>query len=251
MSFHVGGTTSWGDRFVNRPNHLAFRGMAITLDSVGTRRWREGWRPSVWLFDFDGTLVDSVELILDSYRYATAQVLGETPSDDVLRGYIGRPLSDVMPLLGGEQAEQLSDVYRAHNATRHEALLAHYPGISELLAGLVEDGRTIGIVTSKRRDAVDLALDLLGITTAFDVVVTYEDTDRHKPLPDPVLEALRRLEAEPVDAIYIGDTAWDMRAGRAAGVLTAAVLWGVAGAEELAAEQPDLTFAAPAEVLAA
>jgi pyrophosphatase PpaX len=225
--------------------------MAITLDSAGTRRWREGWRPPVWLFDFDGTLVDSVELILDSYRYATAKVLGETPTDELLRGYIGRPLSDVMPLLGGDRAEELSDVYRAHNATRHEALLAHYPGVAELLAGLVEDGRTVGIVTSKRRDAVDLALELLGITTAFDVVVTYEDTDRHKPLPDPVFEALRRLDAVPDDAIYLGDTAWDMRAGRAAGVLTGAVLWGVAGADELGAEQPDLTFATPSEVLAA
>ncbi len=224
--------------------------MAITFDSEATRRWRDGWRPSVWLFDFDGTLVDSVELILDSYRYATAAVLGETPSEEVLRSCIGRPLSDAMQTLDPERAQELTDVYLAHNVTRHDALLARYPGVEELLAGLQADGRTIGIVTSKRRIAVDLALDLLGITTRFDVIVSWEDTDRHKPLPDPLLEALRRLDAAPTDAVYLGDTAWDIRAARAAGVLTAAVLWGVAGAAEMEAEQPDLTFGLPVEVLA-
>lgn len=224
--------------------------MAITFDSEATRRWRDGWRPSVWLFDFDGTLVDSVELILDSYRYTTATVLGHTPPDDVLRACIGRPLLEAMTVLDADRAPEMVGVYLEHNAARHEALLARYPGVDTLLAGLVAAGRKVGIVTSKRRDAVELGLRLLGITTRFDVIVTWEDTDRHKPLPDPVLEALRRLDADPGEAIYLGDTAWDMRAGRAAGVLTGAVLWGVAGAAELGAEQPDLTFAAPVEVLA-
>ena len=224
--------------------------MAITFDSEATRRWRDGWRPSVWLFDFDGTLVDSVELILDSYRYATAAVLGETPAEDVLRGCIGRPLLDAMQTLDFERAA------RAHRRLpcpqRHppRCSIGPLPRRGGAAGGLQADGRTIGIVTSKRRSAVDLALDMLGITTRFDVIVSWEDTDRHKPLPDPLLEALRRLDAAPADAIYLGDTAWDIRAARAAGVLTAAVLWGVAGADEMEAEQPDLTFGLPVEVLA-
>lgn len=223
--------------------------MTITFESPVTERWREGWRPSVWLFDFDGTLVDSVELILDSYRYATATVLGETPPDEVLRAGIGRPLLEAFQAIDADRAEEMTDVYRAHNMTRHDALLASYPGVDELLAGLAADGRVLGIVTSKRRDAVDLAIRILGITAQFEVIVTWEDTGRHKPLPDPVLEALRQLDAAPEDAIYVGDTAWDIRAGRAAGVVTGAALWGVAGADELAAEQPDLTWAMPVEVL--
>ncbi len=123
--------------------------------------------------------------------------------------------------------QELTDVYLAHNATRHDALLARYPGVEELLAGLQADGRTIGIVTSKRRNAVDLALDLLGITTRFDVIVSWEDTDRHKPLPDPLLEALRRLDVAPADAVYLGDTAWDIRAARAAGVVSPPRCFGV------------------------
>ncbi len=224
--------------------------MTITFDSAVTRRWREGWRPSVWLFDFDGTLVDSVALILDSYRYATATVLGHTPPDDVLRAGIGRPLLEAFQAIDVDHAQEMTDVYRAHNMTRHADLLAGYPGVDELLAALAADGRVLGIVTSKRRDAVDLAIEILGITASFDVIVTWEDTDRHKPLPDPVLAALRRLDAPAEDAIYVGDTAWDIQAGRAAGVVTGAALWGVASAAELAAEHPDLTFAAPLEVLA-
>jgi pyrophosphatase PpaX len=224
--------------------------MAITIETDAARRWRSGWRPSVWLFDFDGTLVDSVELILDSYRYATATVLGRTPPDETLRRLIGRPLLEAMSEIDVEHAEELVDVYRVHNMPRHADLLASYPGVDELLAALVADQRTIGIVTSKRLDAVELGLGLLQIDAPFATTVTWESTTRHKPLPDPVLEGLRSLGADAADAIYVGDTAWDIQAGRAAGVTTAAVLWGVGSREELLAEEPDLVFASPAEVLA-
>ncbi len=96
---------------------------------------------------------------------------------------------------------------------------------------------------------MDLGLRLLGLD-GFETVVGWQDTEAHKPRPEPVLRALERMSAAPADAVYVGDSAWDVRAGRAAGVATAAVLWGVGSREELEAERPDLVFATAGEVLA-
>ena len=203
----------------------------------------------MWLFDFDGTLADSVELIMASFRHATAQVLGAVPDEAVLRAGIGLPLIDQMRTLDEGRAQELYDVYVEHNAAVHDQLLRPYPGVSELLAGLRGQGRRLGVVTSKRRETARHGLQLLGLGE-FDVLIGFEDTDAHKPGPEPLLRALAMLDANPADAVYVGDTAWDVRAGRAAGVATVGVLWGVAGRDELAAEQPDLLFERAGEVLA-
>jgi pyrophosphatase PpaX len=213
------------------------------------RRWHAGWRPAIWLFDFDGTLADSVELIMASFRHATAEVLGAVPDEDVLRAGIGRPLIDQMRALDPDRAQELFDVYVAHNVAWHDRLLRPYPGVDALLARLRADGRRLGVVTSKRRPTAELGLRLLGMD-GFETVVGWEDTEAHKPGPEPVLRALERMHAAPDDAIFVGDSAWDVRAGRAAGVATAAVLWGVGSRDELEAERPDLVFETAGEALA-
>jgi len=224
------------------------RAVASTPNSDIARRWADGWRPQVWLFDFDGTLADSVELIMASFRHATQRVLGAVPDEALLRAGIGLPLIEQMQNLDADRWQQLYDVYVEHNAAVHDELLRPYPGVSELLAGLRGQGRRLGVVTSKRRETARRGLEVLGLGE-FDVLVGYEDTDQHKPGPQPLLHALQLLGAGPEQAVYVGDTAWDVRAGRAAGVATIAVAWGVAGREELAAEGPDLLFEAAEQVL--
>jgi pyrophosphatase PpaX len=216
--------------------------------SDAARRWSSGWRPEAWLFDFDGTLADSLELIMASFHHATASVLGETPAADVLRAGIGRPLIDQMRELDPLRAQELYDVYVEHNLRHHDELLRPYPGVDRLLAALRGAGRRLGIVTSKRRTTAERGVGLLDLGP-FEVLVGWEDTDAHKPGPEPVLRALELLAAEPADAVYFGDAPWDIRCGRAAGVVTAAVLWGAGSREELHAEHPDLVFDRPEAVL--
>jgi pyrophosphatase PpaX len=184
-------------------------------------------RRSVVLFDLDGTLIDSGPIIMASMRHASLAVLGRELDEDVARAAIGGPgLVAQMRDLDPDRVDELVDVYRAHNEPLHETLEA-FPEVLDLLRVLRAEGRTLGIVTAKRVATATLALDRFPILReVMDVVIGAEDTERHKPDPDPVLEALRRLDADPANAAYVGDSPFDVRAGNAAGVFTVAVGWG-------------------------
>jgi pyrophosphatase PpaX len=209
-----------------------------------------GRSPRTWLFDFDGTLVDSVALIRASMRHATLTVLGRRPSDEALMEGVGRPLVDQMRTFDPDRADDLVAVYREHNLSHHAELLRPYPGVDDMLAGLRGRGCALAIVTSKMRDAVELGLEHVPLG-AFDAIVTPEDTERHKPDPAPVVHCLGLLGAAAADAVYVGDAPYDVRAGRGAGVATAAAMWGTAfPPAALRAERPDRELRTPQEALA-
>jgi pyrophosphatase PpaX len=200
------------------------------------------------LFDLDGTLIDSIELILASHRHATLEVLGESPSDDVLRRGIGVPLLTQMRTLDATRAEALVTAYRAFNHRMHDELLRPYEGLLELCATLHEEGAVLGVVTSKSRPIVDLAFAQLSFEPLLDVVVTSDQTEHHKPRPEPILEALRRLDRDSSGACYVGDSPFDMQAAHAAGVAAIGVSWGAFTEEELLDEQPLAVAGTPAEL---
>ena len=204
----------------------------------------------VVLFDLDGTLIDSGAIILASMRHASRTVLEREIEDEVLMATVGgQGLTEQMRLLDPERVDELVRVYREHNEPLHASLVA-CAGILDVLPGLAE-GRRLGIVTAKRRATVQLAFDALpGLEEWFDVVVGSEDTKRHKPDPDPLLHALDRLGAEPREATYVGDSPFDVRAAKAAGVHAVAVTWGGIHTEErLRAEQPDAVVHDATELL--
>ena len=198
-------------------------------------------RYRVVLFDLDGTLIDSGPIILASMKHASLTVLGREADEEVVRAAIGGPgLIAQMRDLDPDRVDELVEVYRAHNEPLHESLES-FVGMLELLPRLRDEGRTLGIVTAKRQLTIGLALDrfpVLRETT--DVVIGAEDTERHKPDPDPLLEALRRLEADPGEAVYVGDSPFDVRAAKAAGIGAIAVGWGgIHPDDRLLAEEPD------------
>ena len=204
------------------------------------------------LLDLDGTVVDSVALIRESHRHAVRTVLGLQLDDDALVVNVGRPLMEQMHHFSTERAEELYHTYRAWNHANTAALLRAYDGVDALLRGLDDAGRPLGIVTSKSRDAVDLAFDVLpDVRAHFGVVVTADDTARHKPDPDPLLHALDALGAGREGACYVGDAPFDVRAGRAAGLRTIAVTWGFFSRADLEAEGPDMIVDTPGELLRA
>lgn len=180
----------------------------------------------VVLFDFDGTLADTIPLIVASYRHALTCVLGEPAHDDEVRSWIGRPLQPVLEERYPGHGEELTDVYRTWNLANHDALIRPVDGIPELLDDLHAAGARTGVVSSKKAETVELGLRAVGLAERIDVLAGQEATPLHKPDPAPLLYAARRLGAAPADCVYIGDATVDVQAARAAGMGALAVTWG-------------------------
>jgi pyrophosphatase PpaX len=190
-------------------------------------------RIPVVLFDFDGTVVDSGPIILASMRHATETVLQRSYTEQELMASVGGPgLEAQMEVFGPGRVEELVRVYRAHNEPLHETLEI-FLGIEDLLMGLRDEGRTLGLVTAKRRTTVELAFARLPIAHLFETVVAGDDTIKHKPSPEPLLLALERLGASAAEAAYVGDSPYDMQAARAAGLYAVGVTWGRIHAREV------------------
>ena len=206
----------------------------------------------VVLFDFDGTVIDSGAIILASMRHATLTVLGRDFEDEILMAAVGGSgLNEQMRLLDDSRVDELVRVYRAHNEPLHSELVC-CAGMEDVLAQLKQEGRTLGIVTAKRRQTVALAFEHVPIEHLFDVVVGSEETERHKPDPAPLLHALEELGARADDTAYVGDSPFDIRAAKAAGVHAIAVTWGgIHSHERLAEEEPDAVVHTAEELLAA
>jgi len=194
----------------------------------------------VVLFDLDGTVIDSGAIILASMRHAAKEVLGAEPPDEELMSAVGGPgLEAQMHALAPERVDELVTVYRAHNEPLHEGLVC-CTGIDDVLVRLKNEGRRLGIVTAKRRKTVELAFDQVPLAHLFETVVGGDETERHKPDPEPLLLALERLDARPEEAAYVGDAPFDVKAAKAAGLFSVAVTWGgIHARDRLEAEEPD------------
>jgi pyrophosphatase PpaX len=194
----------------------------------------------VVLFDLDGTVVDSGAIILASMRHATRAVLGlEIPDEELLQAVGGPGLEAQMRVFAPERVEELVRVYRAHNEPLHDELEA-CAGMEDVLVRLHEQGRRLGVVTAKRRATVDLAFARVPIGHLFETVVGGDETERHKPDPEPLLLAAERMGADPAKTAYVGDSPFDVRAARAAGMHAVAVTWGrIHDRAKLEGEEPD------------
>ncbi len=196
------------------------------------------------MFDLDGTLIDTVDLIYRSFDHAVQKVLGKNLTREELLQNIGRPLEAQMKVFSPTQSDLLLDAYIKHNLAEHDENISKYPYIVETLNWLVQEkAMKLGVVTSKKRDLSLRGLKIVGLFDLFDVVVAMEDTENHKPNPEPVTEALKLLRCSASETLFIGDSPFDIDAGRAAGVFTGAALWGPFSQKQLQAHKPDLELA--------
>ena len=203
------------------------------------------------LFDLDGTLIDSVRLILDSYHHTLAQHGIPARSDeDWLKG-VGTPLTVQFAEWrdSPEQLEALIATYREYNLKHHDRMVTVYPGVVEAVREIKAAGRQTGLVTSKNRQGALRGLKLVGLEALMDVLVCADEVTNPKPHPEPVEKAVALLGANPATTVYVGDSVHDMHSGRAAGVKTAAALWGPFGRESLESASPDYWLAAPADIV--
>ncbi len=193
------------------------------------------------LFDFDGTLVDTTELIYQSMRHATGEVLGREIPRETLMANVGQPLLRQMELIDAERAEALLESYRLHNEEHHDLLIGEFPGVKRSLARLSAGGVRVAVVTSKRRFSLEMALERFpALGAVVDRFVTMEDTTEHKPHPAPLLKGLVFLgDIPPEEAAYVGDSPFDVGAAKAADVKSVAVSWGAFSEDTLRTAEPD------------
>jgi pyrophosphatase PpaX len=204
----------------------------------------------VVLFDLDGTVVDSGAIILASMRHATREVLGAEFGDDELMQAVGGPgLEAQMAVFAPERVDELVSVYRAHNEPLHDELEACL-GMQDVLVRLHDEGRRLGVVTAKRRSTVELAFARVPVAHLFETVVGGDETEKHKPDPEPLLLAAKRMNADPAQTAYVGDSPFDMRAAKAAGMHAVAVSWGrIHDRGILEREEPDAIVDSAEELL--
>ena len=213
--------------------------MAVT--SPASDPTTEAPRPrfSTVLFDLDGTLADTIPLIVASYQHAFRTVLAEEVDEGRARAWIGRPLLPALLEESPEHGDALDRVYREWNLANTARLIRRYDGVPELLTELGAAGLTCAVATSKRRETARLALVGVGIDHLIDVVAALEDTTAHKPAPDPLLHAAATLGVDPAGCVYVGDATVDVLAARAAGMAAVAVTWGAGERAALEATAPD------------
>ena len=196
----------------------------------------------VILYDLDGTIQDSVPLIVESFQKAYEIVLGEcTRSEADLKSYIGRPLRDSFERHDRETADRLTEAYLEYNMKRmKEGAISLFPGITDGLAKIKSLGYRQGIVTAKRRSSAMVTIELLDIAKYFDTMVFGEDTVRSKPYGDPIVEGAKRLGITDMSRVlYVGDAKSDLLSAKDCGASFALVDWTMMQKDEIGKLGPD------------
>jgi pyrophosphatase PpaX len=192
------------------------------------------------LFDLDGTLIDSIRLIVDGMLHAFEGFDGPRPTEAEWMLGIGTPLWIQLKLYARNAAEVdlLRNRYRAFQLDHHDEYITAYPGVADTLAVLETRGLAMALVTSKIEQLARRNIEYTGIAKYFPLVVGVESTEKHKPDPAPVMYALEKLGMSAEEAVFVGDSPHDVGAGNAAGVATIAALWGPFTREQLGVAQP-------------
>lgn len=202
------------------------------------------------LFDLDGTLLDTNELIYNSFDKTFKEKLGIELKKEEILDFFGRPLKE--PFMRHAIEENVDDLvayYRAYNEGIHDKMCFAFDGVKELLTNLKKKKIKIGIVTSKREELAVRGMKIAEIYDFMDVIITPESTTLHKPNPEPALKACSELGIEPNETIMVGDSYYDIYCGKSAGCKTCAVNYTFIGIDKLKESNPDYFIDKPVDIL--
>ncbi|MGG4264092.1 pyrophosphatase PpaX [Peribacillus simplex] len=191
------------------------------------------------LFDLDGTLINTIELIIDSFTETLEHYCpGQFKREDIIP-FIGPTLVDTFSSIDPDRVDEMIAFYREHNWKNHDLLVTQYDGVFETIQTLKQSGYKLAVVTTKKRNVVEKGLRLSKLDQFFEVVVTLDDVEKAKPDPEPLVKALNQLGSVPDEAIMVGDSYHDILGGKNTGTKTAGVAWSIRGREFLESYHPD------------
>lgn len=201
------------------------------------------------LFDLDGTLIDTNDLIITSYLHTLEKYYpGKYQREDVLP-FMGPTLWEAFGTVDPDRVEDLVLEYRNFNLANHDLLVKEFAGVAETVATLKEKGYKLGIVTTKLHDTVMKGLRLMNLDSFFECIIALDHVEKAKPDPEPIFKALEQLNSTPEEAIMVGDNYHDILAGKNAGTKTAGVAWSIKGHDFLAKFEPDYILENMADLL--
>lgn len=200
------------------------------------------------LFDLDGTLIDTNELIITSFMY-TFEKYGLNFTREETKKFNGPPLNDTFYKLDPNRAEEMIATYRKHNIEHHDQYVKPFPNVVETVSTLHEAGYKLGVVTTKLQPTVNMGLELTGLDKYFETVIALNDVENPKPHPEPIHVAMEELGAEKESTIMVGDNYHDIVAGHNAGVYTAGVSWSEKGREFVESYEPTVMLDDMSELL--
>ncbi|KAB2329076.1 pyrophosphatase PpaX [Cytobacillus depressus] len=201
------------------------------------------------LFDLDGTLIDTNDLIISSFLHVLGSYYPNRYKREDIYPFMGPTLRETFESINPEKVEEMIEAYRDFNITNHDLLVTEFPGVFETIRTLKESGYKIGIVTTKMMKTVKMGLALTNLDQFFDVVVALDHVKNPKPDPEPILKALEQLGSKPEEALMVGDNSHDILGGKNAGTKTVGVAWSLKGKEFLAGFEPDYILDHMADLL--
>jgi len=208
------------------------------LRSIGAQRNVAGV-----IFDVDGTLTRTNDLIFASFNYVAQKYCGRQYTPREIVAFFGPPEEGALVRIVGEESlapamDDLCNFYRDN----HHGMAGLHDGIEELLAHLRGEGIPLAVFTGKGRRTTLITLEALNIGAYFDLIVSGSDVRRHKPHPEGIRQVLDRFSLDPAEVLMIGDALGDITAARGAGVTPVAALWDSYDRERVLGASPEFSF---------
>lgn len=201
------------------------------------------------LFDLDGTLVNTNELIIKSFEYTFKKHFNRQITRNEIVATFGAPLRDVLARYDQDGADLMLEIFREFSEKNHDVLAESFKGVEEGLALLIKAKVKIAVVTSKRINTALRGLNLFNLTKYFDVIVGPEDTKIHKPFGDPALKACQLLGVEPFETLMVGDSLNDILCGKNAACKTCLVSYTALDLNVLIKYKPDYVIDSLVDIL--
>jgi pyrophosphatase PpaX len=201
------------------------------------------------LFDLDGTLIDTNELIISTYLHTLEKYYPSKYQREDVLPFLGPTLHEAFGSISPDLVEEMVLEYRAFNIANHDELVTEFAGVFETVQSLKDKGYKLGIVTTKRHDVTLKGLRLMDLERFFEVVVTYDHVSKTKPDPEPIFKALEQLDSTPEETMMVGDNYHDILAGKNAGTVTAGCAWSIKGRDYIAKYEPNYILENMADLL--
>jgi pyrophosphatase PpaX len=201
------------------------------------------------LFDLDGTLIDTNELIISTFLHTLGKFYPNKYKREDVLPFLGPTLHETFGAMDADRVEEMVTDYRKYNVENHDLMVKEFEGVFETIVALKEKGYKLAIVTTKREDVSLKGLRLTKLDQFFDVIVAYDHVKKVKPDPEPIMLALEKLGSTPEETLMVGDNFHDILAGKNAGTITAGVAWSIKGRDYIAKYEPDYILENMADLL--